>query len=136
MPLTLPCLNRLTRIHQLQHIQGQIVSHPPERAQLKDDDDSDECPDFEESGPEKAKRHHEDVAGGVHDRVAKIAEGDGGLAVSVDDERRIFEQLPATFDEERDQEPILTRKLLLESRWQLAPDEPQKPVKEYAVDDM
>lgn len=87
MPLPLPCLYRLTWIYELEHIEGQIVTDPPEGAELKDDDDSDEHPYLEEPGPEEAESHHEDIAGGVEDGVTEVAESDSGFTVSIDDER-------------------------------------------------
>ena len=39
MTLTLPCLYSLTWVDELENIEGQIVTNPPECAEFKDDDE-------------------------------------------------------------------------------------------------
>ena len=60
--------------------------------------------------------------------VAVVVERDRGFAIPIDDERRVLEDLPAAFDEERCQQPHADRP---------APrDEPQRAVESEAVNDV
>jgi hypothetical protein len=60
--------------------------------------------------------------------VAVIAAGDGVLAVAVDDEVGVLDDLPGDLDQQRQGEPQLERPA--------APDEPENPVQTKAVDDV
>ena len=56
---------------------------------------------------QKAADHRQIVGHRIDDGVAKIIQRDGAGAVAVDDPVGIFNQLPATFDQHRDDQPAL-----------------------------
>lgn len=86
MPLTLPHLHGLDGMDEHEDIEGEIVADPPETAEFEDNDEDDADPDLREAGDDEADDHHEDIADGIQDTVADIAERDRRFAVAVDDE--------------------------------------------------
>ncbi len=136
VPFRLPDFYLLRWMHEHEDVQREIVANPKETAKLHGDDEDDSDPHLRVSGNPKADHDHDDIADAIENAVAHIALCNSRLAVAVDDERRIFEKLPASLDNHRDDQAIAGRKLFAKTRWQETNNEPQKCIEQHAVDDM
>jgi len=96
----LPLQNRMGGVYEHDDIEEQVIA---DGVADKRDYGKDRGPDRDAPGEEEAESHKENIGDGVDDAVAEVVERDGRLAVAVDDEVGVLEDLPRNLHTEREE---------------------------------
>src|SRR5207237_1056509 len=100
-----PSPELLRRINQEQYVEQKAVPDPNEEHKLRRGEQQHGAEQAEASGQREAYGAGRDVAERVDDRVARVAERGGRLAVALDDEVRVLDHFPKALGKDRDPEP-------------------------------
>jgi hypothetical protein len=107
--LCLPFLYRLTRCEEHPDIEDEIITHEVECEEFEEYDEEDTLPDATEVSKDKPYRHHQDITRGVEDTITEVSLSNGRFTITIDDDGRIFEDFPTSFEEECDKKSPLHR---------------------------
>src|SRR4051812_40119202 len=102
---TLPLPNGLERMQQHDHVERQIVPDEIADTEFEDEGEGHDHPYREPSRHDKPQHHGQCVRHRIDDAVAIIVERDRAGAVAVDDERAVFQQLPAALYDDGKSQP-------------------------------
>jgi hypothetical protein len=123
-PLCLPFLYRLTRCEEHPDIENEIITDEIEREEFEEYDEEDTLPDTTEIRKDKPYRHHEDITRWVQNAITEISLSNSRFSITIDDNRRIFEDFPTSFEEKCDEKSPLHRDFFRKG---------EKPIKEHTV---
>src|SRR3989344_3312567 len=99
----LPLQDRRGWVYEHDDVKEQVIADGVADKKLKRDYGKDRGPDRDAPGEEEAESHKENIGDGVDDAVAEVVERDGRLAVAVDDEVGVLEDLPRNLHTEREE---------------------------------
>lgn len=123
--MCLPFLYILTRCEEHPDIEGEIITDEIEREKFEEYDEEDTLPDATEVRKDKPYRHHDDITRRVEDAITEVSLRDGRFTITIDDDRRIFENFPTSFEEKCDEKSPLHRYFFRKG---------EKPIKKNTVD--
>jgi len=114
-------------VDQHNDVEGQIVADGIQRKQLEKDQQCDRTPDRRKARVDKSGDHSQHIRDRVDDRIAKVCQL-AGVAIPLDDKRRVLEDLPAHLRNERENKTGTKRQMRREYR--------QQPIKDKTVNNV
>lgn len=94
----LPRLNCINRANQHQNIQRQVVPDPKKQNELRHYEENDRTPEAEIPGQNESDDTTGNIAHGVGDRIAFVAQADRYFAIPLNDKMAVFKNFPEAFD--------------------------------------
>src|SRR3954447_9113564 len=124
----LPVPDRFEGMDQHDDIEGQIVADVQSHQDFEGKRNRDGRRHRQLSREQKAQNHGQVVGNRIDDGVAVVIQRNRAGAITLDDPRRIFDQLPAALDQHRNDQPARPRRVTQQ--------QPGQSVKQKAVDDV
>lgn len=128
MPLWLPLFDRFYGVDEHENIEGKIIAYPKETAQLKNYNNGNTYPYFSQSRNYKPNNYHPYITHRIENTITYIPLSNRRFTITVDNNGRILQEFPSSFEDKCEEEAIPQGKL--------APDEPKKSIKQNTVDNM
>jgi len=127
----LPGFNEFEGVDEIDDVEREVVADGGGQGEFDEQEEGDGGPGGEFGGEIEAEGGEEDVADGIQDAVAVVAGSERLAAVTLDDHRRVFENLPGTFSKHGEEEAER------QVRFTLAlGEEAEEKIKSQAVDDV
>src|SRR5262249_14978512 len=94
----LPIPNALYRVDKHQNVDSQAVAKPKQKEKIQQQTARDRDTNRQPGRREVSNHHCADVADRIEDAVAEVIQRDGHVTVSPNNKIRIFEEFPATLE--------------------------------------